>query len=194
MSKDRVFTRLITGIQASKRPARAKDHLHFLRILGKKPISRLSSTSFAFLSTSRTAHLPAGKPLPTHLIRTDSMVPILLLWCPNFSLSGTCPGKADSSLGNRRPCPAGPAAPLYCSARKLGEPLTYGEPAEFLLKVARLNRHRPMEYDAISIRPDLRRHHAVSKLGNLARCCLLSGARGRNRTTDTRIFNPLLYP
>ena len=22
----------------------------------------------------------------------------------------------------------------------------------------------------------------------------LSGARGRNRTTDTRIFNPLLYP
>ena len=23
---------------------------------------------------------------------------------------------------------------------------------------------------------------------------LLSGARGRNRTTDTRIFNPLLYP
>ena len=23
---------------------------------------------------------------------------------------------------------------------------------------------------------------------------LLNGARGRNRTTDTRIFNPLLYP
>ncbi len=23
---------------------------------------------------------------------------------------------------------------------------------------------------------------------------LLSGAQGRNRTTDTRIFNPLLYP
>jgi hypothetical protein len=23
---------------------------------------------------------------------------------------------------------------------------------------------------------------------------LLIGARGRNRTTDTRIFNPLLYP
>ena len=23
---------------------------------------------------------------------------------------------------------------------------------------------------------------------------LISGARGRNRTTDTRIFNPLLYP
>ncbi len=22
----------------------------------------------------------------------------------------------------------------------------------------------------------------------------LNGARGRNRTTDTRIFNPLLYP
>ena len=23
---------------------------------------------------------------------------------------------------------------------------------------------------------------------------MLRGARGRNRTTDTRIFNPLLYP
>ena len=23
---------------------------------------------------------------------------------------------------------------------------------------------------------------------------ILNGARGRNRTTDTRIFNPLLYP
>ena len=23
---------------------------------------------------------------------------------------------------------------------------------------------------------------------------VLNGARGRNRTTDTRIFNPLLYP
>ena len=31
----------------------------------------------------------------------------------------------------------------------------------------------------------------------LSRPCLSSwgnGARGRNRTTDTRIFNPLLYP
>ena len=29
---------------------------------------------------------------------------------------------------------------------------------------------------------------------NLNHISLLNGARGRNRTTDTRIFNPLLYP
>ena len=30
-----------------------------------------------------------------------------------------------------------------------------------------------------------------SKLNNIRE---LNGAQGRNRTTDTRIFNPLLYP
>ena len=35
----------------------------------------------------------------------------------------------------------------------------------------------------------LRRYH-VEKYSYF----LIVGARGRNRTTDTRIFNPLLYP
>ncbi len=30
--------------------------------------------------------------------------------------------------------------------------------------------------------------------GKLNHIKKLNGARGRNRTTDTRIFNPLLYP
>ncbi len=32
----------------------------------------------------------------------------------------------------------------------------------------------------------------MTKIHLLFKC--LNGARGRNRTTDTRIFNPLLYP
>ncbi len=37
--------------------------------------------------------------------------------------------------------------------------------------------------------------HAISRAAHKAFILLdLNGAQGRNRTTDTRIFNPLLYP